>query len=162
MLKNQPTMGVTWAWSLRWEDPLEKGMGTHSSILAWKIPMDRGLQSMGSQRIGHDWAAKPEKAMATHSSSLAWKLPRMEEPGRLQSMGSRRVGHDWATSLSLFTFMHRQGNGSPLQCSCLENPRDGRTWWAAVYGVAQSQTRLKRLSSRTAKHSTAWDIIQHT
>ena len=40
-----------------------------------------------------------------------------------------------------------EGNGSPLQCSCLENPRDGGAWWAAVYGVAQSQTQLKRLSS---------------
>ena len=40
-----------------------------------------------------------------------------------------------------------EGNGNPLQCSCLENPRDGRTWWAAVYGVAQSRTQLKRLSS---------------
>ena len=39
-----------------------------------------------------------------------------------------------------------EGNGSPLQYSCLENPRDGRAWWAAVYGVAQSRTRLKRLS----------------
>ena len=36
-----------------------------------------------------------------------------------------------------------EGNGNPLQCSCLENPRDGGAWWAAVYGVAQSQTRLK-------------------
>ena len=41
----------------------------------------------------------------------------------------------------------REGNGNPLQCSCLENPRDGGAWWAAIYGVAQSQTRLKRLSS---------------
>ena len=41
-----------------------------------------------------------------------------------------------------------EGNGNPLQCSCLENPRDGGAWWAAVYGVAQSWTRLKRLSSR--------------
>ena len=41
-----------------------------------------------------------------------------------------------------------EGNGNPLQCSCLENPRDGGAWWTAVYGVAQSQTRLKRLSSR--------------
>ena len=41
----------------------------------------------------------------------------------------------------------REGNGNPLQCSCLENPRDGGAWWAAVYGVAQSQTRLKWLSS---------------
>ena len=40
-----------------------------------------------------------------------------------------------------------EGNGNPLQCSCLENPRDGGAWWAAVYGVAQSWTRLKRLSS---------------
>ena len=40
-----------------------------------------------------------------------------------------------------------EGNGNPVQCSCLENPRDGGAWWAAVYGVAQSWTRLKRLSS---------------
>ena len=42
------------------------------------------------------------------------------------------------------------GNGNPLQCSCLENPRDGRAWWAAVYGVTQSRTRLKRLSSSSS------------
>ena len=40
-----------------------------------------------------------------------------------------------------------EGNGNPLHCSCLENPRDGGAWWASVYGVAQSRTRLKRLSS---------------
>ena len=40
-----------------------------------------------------------------------------------------------------------EGNGNPLQCSCLENPRDGGAWWAAVYGVAQSRTRLKRLAA---------------
>ena len=85
--------------------------------------------------------------MATHSSTLAWKVPWMEEPGRLQPMGSRRVGHDWVTSLWLFTFMHWEGNGNPLQCSFLETPRDGGVWWAAVYGVTQSRTRLKRLSS---------------
>ena len=71
----------------------------------------------------------------------------MEEPGRLQSMGSLRVGHDSATSLSLFLSCIGEGNGNPLQCSCLENPRDGGAWWAAVYGVTQNQTRLKRLSS---------------
>ena len=41
-----------------------------------------------------------------------------------------------------------EGNGNPLQCSCLENPRDGGAWWAAIYGVAQSRTRLKWLSTR--------------
>ena len=44
-----------------------------------------------------------------------------------------------------------EGSGNPLQCSCLENPRDRGAWWAAVYGVAQSQTRLKRLSSMSMK-----------
>ena len=43
-----------------------------------------------------------------------------------------------------------EGNGSPLQCSCLENPRDRGAWWAALYGVAQSRTRLKRLSSSSS------------
>ena len=43
-----------------------------------------------------------------------------------------------------------EGNGNPLQCSCLENPRDSRAWWAAVYGVAQSQTRLRWLSSSSS------------
>ena len=43
-------------------------------------------------------------------------------------------------------------NGNPLQCSCLENPREGRAWWAAIYGVAQSRTLLKRLSSSSRKH----------
>ena len=46
-----------------------------------------------------------------------------------------------------------EGNGNPLQCSCLENPRDGGGWWAAVYGVTQSQTRLKRLSSSSSNVS---------
>ena len=43
-----------------------------------------------------------------------------------------------------------EGNGNPLQCSCLENPRDGGAWWVAIYGVAQSRTRLKRLSSSSS------------
>ena len=93
-----------------------------------------------------------DKAMATHSSALAWKIPWTwtEEPGGLQSMGSRRVGHDWATSPSLYTFMHWRGNGNPLQYSCLENPRDRGAWWAAVFGVAQSRTRLTWLSSSSS------------
>ena len=50
-----------------------------------------------------------------------------------------------------------EGHGNPLQCSCLENPRDRGAWWAAVYGVAQSRTRLKRLSSSSSRdQSSAW------
>ena len=87
--------------------------------------------------------------MAPHSSTLAWKIPWMEEPGGLQSMGSLGVRQDSATSLSLSSI--GEGNGNPLQCSCLENPRDGGAWWAAVYGVAQSRTRLKGLSSSSKR-----------
>ena len=93
-----------------------------------------------------------EKAMAPHSSTLAWKIPWMEEPGGLQSMGSLRIRHNWMISLSLFLSCIGEGNGNPLQCSCLENPRDEGDWWAAVYGVAQSWTRLKWLSSSIHPH----------
>ena len=87
------------------------------------------------------------ESMVPHSSTLAWKIPWMEEPGRLQCMGSLRVRHDWATSLSLFTFMHWRRKWQPLQCSCLEDPRDRGAYWAAISGVAQSWTWLKWLSS---------------
>ena len=89
-------------------DTLEKAMATHSSTLAWTISWTGepgGLQSMGSQRIGHDSATSfhslhsfhtlsLEKEMATHSSILAWGIPWMEWPGGPWSMGSQRVGHD--------------------------------------------------------------------
>ena len=57
MVKNLPAVQETWVQSLGWEDPLEKEMATHSSILAWRIPRTEepgGLQSMGSQRVGHN------------------------------------------------------------------------------------------------------------
>ena len=47
------------------------------------------------------------------------------------------------------------GNGNPLQCSCLENPKDGGAWWAAIYGVSQSRTQLKRLSSSSSSNGRA-------
>ena len=73
----------------------------------------------------------------------------MKEPGRLQSMGSLRVGHDWAISLSLLHSCIGDGNDNPLQCSCLENPRDGDARWAVVYGIAQSDT-TEALSSSSS------------
>ena len=79
----------------------------------------------------------PEKAMAPHSSTLTWKIPWTEEPGGLQSMGSLKSETErlhFHFSLSCIG----EGNGNPLQCFCLENPRDGGAWWAAIYDVAQS------------------------
>ena len=98
--------------------------------------------------------------MAPHSSILAWKIPRAEEPGGLQSMGSLRVGHNWETSLSLSCT--GEGNSNPLQSSCLENPRIGGAWWAAIYRVAQSWTRLKWLSSSsTLEYCSGFAIHWH-
>ena len=82
-----------------------------------------------------------DKAMAPHSSTLAWKIPWTEEPGRLQSLGSQRVTEQLHFHFSVSCI--GEGNGNPLQCSCLENPRDGGAWWAAISGVAQSWTLLK-------------------
>jgi len=81
-----------------------------------------------------------EKAMAPHSSTLAWKIPWMEEPGGLQSMGSPESDTTEGLHFHFSLSCIGEGNGNPLQCPCLENPRDGGAWWAAVYGVAQSRT----------------------
>ena len=91
-----------------------------------------------------------EKAMAPHSSTLAWKIPWTEEPGRLQSMGSRRVGHNWVTSLSLFTFMHWRRKWQSTPVFLPGESQGGGSLVAAVYGVAQSRTRLNWLSSSTS------------
>ena len=85
--------------------------------------------------------------LAPHSSTLAWRIPLTEEPVELQSMGSLRVEHDSATSLSLFTFMHWRRQWQPTRVLAWRIPGTGGAWWAAVYGVAQSRTRLKQLSS---------------
>ena len=85
--------------------------------------------------------------MAPQSSSLAWKIPWTEESGGPQSMGSLGVGHAERLHFHFSLSCIGEGNGNPLQDSCLENPRDGGAWWAAVYGVTQSRTRLKQLSS---------------
>ena len=146
-------------------------MATHSSTLAWRIPgrgEPGGLQSLGSHRVGHNrsltaaaaaaaaaaasfglnflflvpWGMHSEKAMAPHSSTLAWKIPWTEEPGGLQTRGSLRVGSTKRLHFHFSLSCVGEGNGNPLQCSCLENPRDGGAGWAAVSGVAQSWTRL--------------------
>ena len=73
-------------------------------------------------------------------NTLAWKIPWMEEPGRLQSMGSLESDTTEGLHFHFSLSCIGEGNGNPLQCSCLENPGDGGAWWAAVYGVAQSRT----------------------
>ena len=74
----------------------------------------------------------------------------MEEPGRLQSMGLLELDTTERLHFHFSLSYIGEGNGNPLQCSCLENPRDGGAWWPAVYGVAQSRTPLKQLSSSSS------------
>ena len=79
--------------------------------------------------------------MAPHSSTLAWEIPWMEEPGRLHPWGREESDTTEQLHFHFSLSSIREGNGNPLQCSCLENPRDGGAWWAAaVYGVTQSWT----------------------
>ena len=89
-------------------------------------------------------------SMAPHSSTLAWKIPWTEEPGGLQSMGSLESETTERLHFHFSLSCIGEGNGNPLQCSCLENPSDREAWWAAISGVAQSRTRLKRLSSSSS------------
>ena len=89
--------------------------------------------------------------MALHSSTFAWRIPWTEEPGRLQSMGLLESDSTERFHFHFSLSFIGEGNGNPLQCSCLGNPRDGEAWWAAVYGVAQSRTQLNRPSSNSSR-----------
>ena len=98
--------------------------------------------------------------MAPHSSSLAWKIPWTEEPGGLQSMGSLESDTTERLHFRFSLSCIGEGNDNPLQCSCLENLRDRGAWWAAVYGVTQSWTQLKRLSSSSSRLLTLFVDIE--
>ena len=116
----------------------------------WHRGADRETQTSNNILVRR--RQKSEKAMATHSSTLpekshGWRsLVGCSPWGREESDTTERLHFDFSLSCI------GEGNGNPLQCSCLENPRDGGAWWAAVYGVTQSRTRLKRLSSSSSVH----------
>ena len=158
MVKSLPAVQETQVQSLGWEDALEKAMAPHSSTLAWKIPRTEepgGLQSVGSRRVRHDWATSLSLFTFMHWRRK-WQPTPVFLPGESQGWRSLVGCHLWGRTESDTTeWLHfhfslsciGEGNGNPLQCSCLENPRDGGAWWAAICGVTQSWTRLKWLSS---------------
>ena len=107
-VKNLPAMLETWIQSPGWEHPLEEDTGTHTSILAWRIPMDRGAWQSAVHGVAKSQTRLSdfsftfhfhtlEKEMATHSSVLAWRISGIGEPGGLLSMGSHRVRHTEVT-----------------------------------------------------------------
>ena len=91
-----------------------------------------------------------EKAVAPHSSTLAWKIHGQRSLVGCSPWGRQESGTTERLHFHFLLSCIGEGSGNPLQCSCLENLRDGEAWWAAVYGVAQSRTRLKRLSSSSS------------
>ena len=137
-------------------------MATHSSILPWRIPgtgEPGGLLSMESHRVRHDWSDLAAAAASCIGRRRQWHPTPVLSPGKSHGWRSLVGCSPWGCEESDTTerlHFHfslaciGEGNGNPLQCSCLENPRDRGTWLAAVYGVTQSQTRLKRLSSSSS------------
>ena len=130
MVTDPPAMQETRGQSLGQEDPLEEGMATHSSILAWRIPWSEepgGLQSMGSQRIRHDWATNfhvrnslclQQAIIDTFISGgcVTYSMKRWAMPCRATQYGRvmvERSDKTWSTG---------EENGKALQYSCLENP----------------------------------------
>ena len=101
--------------------------------------------SYPEKTVTEDEADAPEFTAALLTTARTWKQPRGPATEGQIKKASRLHFH---CSLSCTG----EGNGTPLQCSCLENPRDGGAWRAAVYGAAQSRTRLKRLSSNSSAH----------
>ena len=89
--------------------------------------------------------------MATNSSILAWRIPWTEEPSGLLSMGSHRVEHDWSDLACMHAFEKEMATHSSILAWRI--PGTEEPWWAAVYGIAQSRTRLKWLSSSSSSSS---------
>ena len=115
--------------------------------------------SMGFSRHEYTWGNCKVASLFSGTMRCSWRRQWHPTPVLLPGKSHRRRslvgcspwGH-WETDTTEWLHFHLslscigEGNGNPLQCSCLENPRDGGAWWAAVYGVAQSQTWLKQLS----------------
>ena len=143
-LKHLPPMRETRVRSLGQEDPLEKKMVAHSSILAWRIPwMEKPgrLQSTGSQRVGHDWVTSPSLIQSARSGFPSGSDGKESacsagDPGSIPGSGSSPG----------------EGNSNLLQYSHLENPMEREVWRATVHGFTKSQTRLKWFSMQARKY----------
>ena len=129
---------------------------TYRSISKWSGYWKLTALSTSTPVFQYSIVSTHGEGDGTPSRTLAWKIPWMEEPGGLQPMGSLGVGHDLATSLSHFTFMHWRRKWQPTPVFLPGESQGRGAWWAAIYGAAQSRTRLKRLSSSSSTPSEYW------
>ena len=118
LVKNPPAVWEIWAPSLGWEDPLEKGKATHSSILAWRIPWT--IQSLGSQRVGRTERLSVSLSGTLEGASQVVLVVRSLSPSAEDVRDAGSIP-GWGRSPG-------GGNGNPLQYSCLENPMDRGAW----------------------------------
>ena len=166
MVKNPLAMWKTWVWwSLGWEDPLEKGMVTHSSILAWRIPWTEYFWVSLVAQLVKNLPAMQE----TPVWLLVGKIPRRRNklptsvflgfPGGSDSKESacnvRNLGSIPGLGRSLEKGMQ------PTPVSCLENSMDRGAWGATVYGVTKSQTRLSTHAWCWERPNTFWSKAKY-
>ena len=164
LITNPPAMPETWVLSLGWEDPLEKRKGYPLQYSGLENCMDcivHGIANSRTRQSAFHFTSLPSPFFSFSTSHLLSGegngTPLQysclgKSHGRGSPVGcSPRGRYESDTTERLhfhFSLSHiGEGNGNLLQCSCLEHPRAGGAWRAAVYGVAQSRTRLKRLSS---------------
>ena len=136
IIKNLPAVWENLVWSLTLEDPLKKGMATHSSVPVWRIPWPEEpgrLQSTGWKKVGHDWVS----TLSLFNSILGFPGGFRGKESACQWRRCKRRGFNpWVRKIS----WRRKCN--PLQHSYLENPMDRRAWWATPCGVTKSQSNV--------------------
>ena len=127
-------------------------------LVALREPLPLNVNSLRCSVIMNEWMSTrrrqrhPTPVLLPGKSHGRRSLEGCSPWGREESDMTERLPFHFSLSCI------GEGNGNPLQCSCLENPRNGGAWWAAIYGVAQSRTRLKRLSSSSSRMSTSKDF----
>ena len=171
-------MQKTGVQSLGWEDSLEEGMATHSIILAWRVPMDRGAwwATVHGVAKSQTWVKQLSMQSCTAGPKMPFPLSRpnfraWRYSGKIQDSSLKLMLFS-VSPLGLFKFLNSntatlwtsfgEGNDTPLQYSCLENPMDRGAWWAAVHGVTKSRTQLSDFTFTFHSHALEKEMATHS
>ena len=133
-----------------------QSMGASTSAIVFTMNIQESFQWLSLGLLNHMATLKARYGFPGEGNGNPLQYSCLENlTGQRSLVGYSPWGHKELDTIEWLHFHFSlscigEGNGNPLQCSCLENPRDGRAWWAAICGVAQSQTWLKRLSSSSS------------